>query len=117
MCPFPAAPFVALVRGPWEGSSAGAVAGAWHQRHDGLWPRLTRNDLEGLTDDRSTGTCGNPQGWLHPQLGRRAPELGCHRTTLRWLGDLSRKGLAGRSEPAVRIADERLVGTGRPALG
>ena len=43
-------------------------------------------------------------------------ELGCFRAALRGLGDLSRQGLAGRPGPALRLAVQRLVRPGDPAL-
>ena len=45
-----------------------------------------------------------------------AQALGRQRPALRRLGDLPRQGLAGRPGPALRVADQRLVRAGHPAL-
>src|SRR5204863_3880372 len=48
---------------------------------------------------------------------RQAPELGNQRPALRGLGDLSHERIAGGSESHLRVANERLVRPGHPALG
>ena len=45
-----------------------------------------------------------------------AQALGRQRPALRRLGDLSPQGIAGRSEPALRVAVQRLVRADHPAL-
>ena len=50
-------------------------------------------------------------------VGWKAPEMGRQRPAFRGLGDLPRQGIAGRPEPDVRVAVERLVRAADPAVG
>ena len=49
------------------------------------------------------------EGRVHPDVRRQAAEVGGQRSALRRLGDLPPQGVAGRSEPHLRLADQRLV--------
>ena len=59
---------------------------------------------------------GHEKGRVRPDVGRQAQEVGGQRPALRRLGDLPPQGLAGRSEPALRLAVQRLVRPDDPAL-
>ena len=56
------------------------------------------------------------QGGLSADVGRTAQELERQRSAFRRLGDLSREGIADRSEPCLRLAEQRLVRSDHPAL-
>ncbi len=59
---------------------------------------------------------GTRKGAFVSDVGRQAREVGRERSAFRGLGDLSREGIAGRSEPALRLAIERLVRADDPAV-
>src|SRR2546426_3430264 len=65
--------------------------------------------MKGVSHERCTGSRGHPQGCVHPDRGRQAQAVERERPSLRRLGDLSPEGITRRSEPAVRVADERVV--------
>ncbi len=69
-----------------------------------------------VADERGTGTGGHAQGRVRADVGRQARAVGGQRAALRRLGDLPRQGLAGRPEPALRLAVQRLVRPADPAL-
>ena len=59
---------------------------------------------------------GTKKGALHPHVRRQTEEVERQRPALRRLGDVSPEGLAGRSQPDLRLADQRLVRAGHSAL-
>ena len=93
------------------------------QAVEGLWalPCDSRAEVDEIGKDtaheRSTSTCRHTKGRVHPLVGWRAQGLGCQRAALRGLGDLSRQGIAGGSQPAVRVAEQRLVRATDSAVG
>src|SRR2546429_8213089 len=66
--------------------------------------------------ESSTSTGWHAQGRLRPDLGRQARTMGGQRPALRRLGGLPRQGLPGRTGPALRVAVQRVVRAGDPAV-
>src|SRR3989441_12626389 len=62
---------------------------------------------KGAGHERRTRTGRHAKGSLHPDGGRQARALECQRPALRGLGDLPHEGIPRRSEPPVRVADQR----------
>src|ERR1700676_109403 len=67
--------------------------------------------------ERSAGAGGNEEGRICPDLRRQAGKVGGQRTAFRGLGDVPLEGIAGRSQPDLRFADQRMVWADHPALG
>ena len=66
--------------------------------------------------ERGSGTGRHAQGRVHADLGRCTPGLAGRRPALPGLGGLPRRRLPGRPRPALRLAVQRLVRPGDPAL-
>ena len=77
---------------------------------------LARATAEGSPHDRGTGTGWDAQGRVRPDVGRVAQGLEGQRAALPGLGDLPRQGLPAEPRPDLRVADQRLVRPGDPAL-
>ena len=79
--------------------------------------KASGTELEGGTDERRAGPGRHAQGRVRPHARTAsAKRWDVERPALRGLGDLPRQGLARRPEPALRLADQRLVRPGHPAL-
>ena len=59
---------------------------------------------------------GTRKGAFHPYLRRQAREMGSQRPAFRRLGNLSHERLARRSQPDLRLANQRLVRPDHSAL-
>src|SRR5438876_462757 len=79
------------------------------------WPR-DGAVTKGAGHERRTSTGRHAKGSLHSDSGRKARPLECQRPALRGLGDLPHEGIPRRSEPPVRVADQRVVRPSHPAL-
>ncbi len=82
------------------------------RRGPGLYCRLPSQRAGfpgGAEHEPHSGAGRHQEGRLHPDLRRQARALAGRGTALRGLGDLPPQGLAGGSEPHLRVADQRLV--------
>ena len=113
-----------LPRGfPWR-AAARSKSGRWWSWRPAAGSRLAaarlcgsrRNKFMAKKDERSTGSGGHAQGRVRSDVGRQAREVGCQRPAFCGLGNLSREGIAGGSEPAVCVAIQRLVRAADSAL-
>ena len=66
--------------------------------------------------EQSTSSGRHTQRRIHSYVRRQARTMGCQRPAFWRLGDLPPERIARRSEPAVRVAIQRLVRTNDPAL-
>ena len=74
-------------------------------------------NLQETCDEWSESAGRHAQGRICADVGWEAGEVGGEWAALRGVGDLSREGLAGGSEPAVCFAVEQLVWAGDSAVG
>src|ERR1051325_8508454 len=66
--------------------------------------------------EQNTSIGWHEEGRVHPVIGWQTRALGSQRPAFCGLGDVSPQGLARRSEPHLRVANQRLVRAGDPAL-
>src|SRR5262249_12625941 len=81
-----------------------------------LCPSSINLASEGELDERSTVAGRNAEGSVYPYIGWKAQEAGGQRPSLCGLGDLPHERFSHRPEPDLRVADQRLVWSGHPAL-
>ena len=72
--------------------------------------------FSGRAHERSSRPGRHSKGCLHPDLDRQAQALERQRSPLRRMGGLPPQGLAGGPRPDLRLAEQRLVRPGHPAV-